>query len=757
MGSVEIATAYLAIVPSAKGMGAKLGAEIGGPLEDAAKKSGERASQGFADVFKKRTGQAMVVAGGLLTKGFVDSMSFEAGNDKLAAQLGATPEKAKQLGKAAGDLYSQNFGDSMGQVDEAISAVIRNVGGMRDASARDLKDVTASVLNVATAFDVDLGGTTNAVGQMMKTGLAANATQALDIITRGFQTGADKAGDLLDTLNEYGTQFRKLGLDGATAMGIITQGLQGGARDADIVADAIKEFSIRAIDGSDTTAQGFKLIGVNAKQMAADISKGGPSASAALDQVFDRLRAMKDPVKQSAAAVALFGTQAEDLGAALFTIDPSGAVAALGQVEGAATRMGNTLGDNTAGKLESFKRRAQLALAGVGDAVGPVLAVAPGLGGLVTVSDKLGPAFSKLGSGAASLATGVASGAASLASWAASSAVATARAVAQTVAIVAQKAAQLAAAAATNIVTAAQWLLNAAMSANPLALIVIAIAAFVAALVLAYNKVGWFRDFIQAAMRVVGAVVSAVVDTIAAVIRGFVALWAAEWNAVAAVVSAVAGAVRAVISAVVGAVRAAASAVSSAFQAVVGAVSGAISGLINLVRGLPGRVLSGLGNLGGLLVEAGKDIIRGLIKGVQNMAGAIADAAKRVVTGAVDGVKHFLHIGSPSKLFATIGTQTMDGFRVGLESQYRTVRSSLAGFVDSLAGGPVTAPLVATAGGSVTAGGRAARTAQGATGSPLTGPGGAPVRLTVESTLDGAVVARSNVERAGLVLATQGH
>ena len=47
----------------------------------------------------------------------------------------------------------------------------------------------------------------------------------------------------------------------------------------------------------------------------------------------------------------------------------------------------------------------------------------------------------------------------------------------------------------TKLVTAAQWLLNAAMSANPIGLIVIAIAALVAAFVALWNKSEAFRNF----------------------------------------------------------------------------------------------------------------------------------------------------------------------------------------------------------------------------------------------------------------------
>ncbi|MEK8108654.1 phage tail tape measure protein [Micromonospora sp. M12] len=140
----------------------------------------------------------------------------------------------------------------------------------------------------------------------------------MDILTRAFQETGDQAGDLLDTYSEYSVQFAKLGLDGKEATGLLIQGLKAGARDVDTVADSIKEFSIRAIDGSESSADGFKALGLNAKTMTAQIASGGAGAQKGLDVVLDRLRAMKDPVERDAAAVALFGTKAEDMGQALW-------------------------------------------------------------------------------------------------------------------------------------------------------------------------------------------------------------------------------------------------------------------------------------------------------------------------------------------------------------------------------------------------------------------------------------------------------
>lgn len=71
---------------------------------------------------------------------------------------------------------------------------------------------------------------------------------------------------------------------------------------------------------------------------------------------------------------------------------------------------------------------------------------------------------------------------------------------------------QLAAKAASAAWTGAQWLLNAALTANPIGLVVLAIAALVGALILAYNKVDWFRAFVDTAFAAVKTAISTVVN-----------------------------------------------------------------------------------------------------------------------------------------------------------------------------------------------------------------------------------------------------
>ncbi|WP_030855232.1 phage tail tape measure protein, partial [Streptomyces sp. NRRL S-475] len=268
MSAPEIAVAYVSIVPEIQGFAAQLRQQIVGPAGDAGDEAGEAVGSGLKDKLKAGAAAAGIAAGALLVKGITDALEQKHITKVLQAQLGATDQDAKRYGKVAGDLYAKGVSGSFQDAADAIKAVMKAGIAPPGASNKQLQSIATKASDVASVFDQDLGGVTNAVSQMMRTGLAKNADEAFDVITKGMQNGSNKADDLLDTFNEYGTQFRKLGLDGPKALGLISQGIKGGARDADIAADALKEFSIRAIDGSDSTAQGFKALGLDAGDMA---------------------------------------------------------------------------------------------------------------------------------------------------------------------------------------------------------------------------------------------------------------------------------------------------------------------------------------------------------------------------------------------------------------------------------------------------------------------------------------------------------
>lgn len=519
--AVEVGVGYVSVVPEARGFGRLLNQQIAGESARVGMDAGQEAGQGFlggmGGALKKGVVGVAATAGVLFAAGFAEAIEQDKSNARLGAQLGLTEKESARAGKIAGKVYASGYGESIDQVNDSLKALAQNGVASINAPQKELAGLSKSALNLAEAFDVDVADAARAAGQMIRTGLADNGREAFDLITLGFQKGADKGGDFIDTLNEYGTQFRKIGLDGSTSIGLISQALQAGARDGDIAADALKEFSIRAIDGSETTADGFKMLGLSADDMAGKFAKGGTAATGVLQLTLDKLRGIKDPVQQNAAAVALFGTQAEDLGAALLAMDPSTAAAGLGKVGGAADRMGKTLHGTATQQIEVFKRQALQglsqfaakyalpALTKFGSFLNQhVLPPAREVGGWLSAN--LGPAVRETGEafagavqwvrdyGAWLLPLGVAiggiavvAGASTIATWGMTAAFSVYRGVI------------LAATAVTRGWAIAQGVLNAVMSANPVGLIIVGIMALVAAVVVAYNKVGWFRDLVDSA------------------------------------------------------------------------------------------------------------------------------------------------------------------------------------------------------------------------------------------------------------------
>lgn len=89
------------------------------------------------------------------------------------------------------------------------------------------------------------------------------------------QYGLDFSDEMLDSLNEYSVQFAKLGMSADDMFKIMEVGAQTGAFNLDKVGDAIKEMSIRVVDGSDTTAAGFKAVGLDAAACPPPLLRAG--------------------------------------------------------------------------------------------------------------------------------------------------------------------------------------------------------------------------------------------------------------------------------------------------------------------------------------------------------------------------------------------------------------------------------------------------------------------------------------------------
>ncbi|WP_299090339.1 phage tail tape measure protein [uncultured Metabacillus sp.] len=260
---------------------------------------------------------------------------------KIQASLGITKQEAKELNETAINVWKNGFGESMTDVSEGLTQVRKN---LQNISGKELEKVTRQAFILRDTFGYEIPESTRAAKALIDN-FGVDGARAMDYIAVAAQKGGDYSAELLDTISEYSIQFKTAGIDIDGMFNILIQGAQNGSWSMDKTADAIKEFSIRAVDGSKTTADGFKMVGLNADDMSKKFAEGGDSAQNAFMATVAAIASMEDPLKQQQAGVALFGTQWEDVQKNVIgAMNPTKDV--LGEVAGATEEAGKALQDN---------------------------------------------------------------------------------------------------------------------------------------------------------------------------------------------------------------------------------------------------------------------------------------------------------------------------------------------------------------------------------------------------------------------------
>lgn len=253
----------------------------------------------------------------------------------------------------------------------------------------------------------------------------------------------------------------------------------------------------------------------------------------------------------------------------------------------------------------------------------------------------------------------------------------TAATVGNTIANVASRVAMLAGAAAMGIATAAQWAWNAALSANPIGLIILAIVALVAGLVWFFTQTELGREIFSNVFNFIQSIVQNVLSWFTGTfLPGLAAVWAGVQTGLALV----------------------GQFFSTVWTNTINGVSGFITGIVQFFIELPGKIMEALGNMGTFLLDAGKALIQGFIDGISGMVGAIGDA----VGGVLDFAKSFFP-HSPAKrgpfsgsgYTSHSGKALADDFAKGIEGEQSRVATaasrimtaaSLTGTVESTSG-----------------------------------------------------------------------
>lgn len=289
---------------------------------------------------------------------------WQTATNQVAASTGAAGKELEGLRDVMEDVYAANYGDSVADVGDAVAMVNRN---MANLDQNGLTAATEGALALRDAFEYDVAESTRAAEAIRKN-FGSSAEEAFSLIAAGAQNGLDYSGELIDTINEYSSQFAKLGFDADGMFNILQAGADGTAWNLDKVGDAIKEFSIRAIDGSDSTVEAFTSLGYNAENIMATFAAGGERANKAFFDVINTLMAVDDQVERDALGVALFGTMWEDLGTEAMEA-MAGASQAAYDTEGALEKINQVKYNDLDSAIQGIGRQMEVALLPAADAV----------------------------------------------------------------------------------------------------------------------------------------------------------------------------------------------------------------------------------------------------------------------------------------------------------------------------------------------------------------------------------------------------
>lgn len=215
---------------------------------------------------------------------------------------------------------------------------------------------------------------------------------------------------------------------------------------------------------------------------------------------------------------------------------------------------------------------------------------------------------------------------------------------------------------ATGLATAAQWLFNAAMSANPIGLVILAIAAIIAIIVLLVKN--W-----DTVTEVVGKVWEAIKNFGINAWNAIKDFASKAWESIKEFASNFWNKIKETVENVIGKFTGLKDKISEIWGNIKDKIAELIGNIVDKIKEVPKKMLS-----------IGEDIVRGLWNGIQNMADWIKDKIGNLFGSVIGIAKKALGIKSPSKIFAGIGKNIATGLWTGLNGQKTYLKNNFNDF-----------------------------------------------------------------------------
>lgn len=156
-----------------------------------------------------------------------------------------------------------------GYTGEALETMRNSITATADTMGKDFKDVLGTADNLMANFHL-------------------SGEQAMDVINKGFASGADLSGDMLQKIQQYAPTFHDAGISADQMVAIIQQTRSGIFSDKGL--DIIDMASKKIREMSSGTASSLDAIGISSKQVQQDLANGTKSTFDVIQEVSKKMK-----------------------------------------------------------------------------------------------------------------------------------------------------------------------------------------------------------------------------------------------------------------------------------------------------------------------------------------------------------------------------------------------------------------------------------------------------------------------------------
>lgn len=156
-----------------------------------------------------------------------------------------------------------------GYTGEALETMRNSIAATADTMGKDFKDVLGTADNLMANFHL-------------------SGEQAMDVINKGFASGADLSGDMLQKIQQYAPTFHDAGISADQMVAIIQQTRSGIFSDKGL--DIIDMASKKIREMSSGTASSLDAIGISSKQVQQELSNGTKSTFDVIQEVSTKMK-----------------------------------------------------------------------------------------------------------------------------------------------------------------------------------------------------------------------------------------------------------------------------------------------------------------------------------------------------------------------------------------------------------------------------------------------------------------------------------